>query len=393
MRLSFFADSRFVTDGEGNYYSSSNVRRAMLYPIADRCERLYLVVRLSQGDLSAVPQEDLINHPKIEFVGVPVFRGIIGSVLMRRKIMRTIRYAVEQADVCVLRLASNVASMAAGVVREMGRPSIGHVVGAFDMELRRNHKHVPLPGLRQLVAAWTLRRNRAALRSCDIVCGVTEAVAREYAQPGREVRQLVDSCLSPECYSPPRSRQSGRTRAVFAGRLVEFKNVQNFLKAARELKNEGIEIDITIVGEGDFKPKLIELSQSLGLRENVEFCGRIESRGQLWNKYREADIGFILSFSEGLPLGAIEPMSVGLPLIASDLDYMKPVITNGVEGFLVDPYNVETIARQLKLLATDGELRQKMAMAAYERAKAFSAESQAEKLLSMAKELVEHEQK
>lgn len=125
----------------------------------------------------------------------------------------------------------------------------------------------------------------------------------------------------------------------------------------------------------------------MNIEKNVEFTGQVESRRELWRKYRSADIGFLLSFSEGLPLGAIESMSVGLPLLAAQLDYMKPIVTDGVEGFLVDPGNVDEISEKLKVLATRPGLRNKMALAAYEKSKLFSAENQAIKLFQMADKL------
>jgi len=82
MRLAMFADSKFTTDGAGRYYSSANLRRAMLHALADQCRRLTVVCRLNEGSLDHLPAEDLIHHPNIEFLGIPFFRGIVGSYLV-----------------------------------------------------------------------------------------------------------------------------------------------------------------------------------------------------------------------------------------------------------------------------------------------------------------------
>jgi len=382
-----FADTKFLADGKGNLYTSSNMRKAMLYPIADRFEKLYLVCRVRQGDLSHIPVEDLINHPKIEIVGAPYFKGVFGSLLWRNEILPKIHYAIERSDVCVLRFGSNISCLTLPVVERMHKPSIGHVIGNFGMEIEKNPKHIPIPGLRQLVAGWMVKRATRAFQACDLLCGVTETIARRYAQPDREVFQLIDSCLSEECYSSPKQNDNESIKAIFAGRLVEFKNVQNFLHAIARVRQDKVEINAIVVGDGDFKNQLVELARQLNIEKNVEFTGRVESRRELWRKYRSADIGFLLSFSEGLPLGAIEPMSVGLPLLAARLDYMEPIVTDGVEGFLVDPGNVDEISEKLKVLATRPDLRNKMALAAYEKSKLFSAENQAIKLFQMADKL------
>ena len=388
MKIAMFADSRFITDGAGNYHTTANLRRAMLHAIADRCDRLILVCRLSQGDLSHVPSTDLIRHPKIEFCGVPCFRGMVGSCLVRKTILAQSRRAMEGADACVMRFGSNISCIAQPLAKRLGKPCLGHVVGEFDLEVRSNPKHVPVPGLRQLVALVQLRRNRAAFRACELHCGVTKSIAGEYAPPGCAIHQVINSHLSPECYSPPKRRSGRPLRAIWSGRILEFKNPHGFLRAAARLREDQIEIQPVVVGEGPFRPRLEAISRELGFNGITEFTGRIESRSELWDCYRSADLGFMLSLSEGLPLAAIEMMSVGLPLLAADLDYMKPVITDGVEGLLVDPTDPDAITEKLRILATDPERRYKMGLAAFERAQRWSAASQAQKLIDLASSLV-----
>lgn len=388
MKIAMFADSKFITDGAGNYYSSANLRRAMLHSLADRCDRLTVVCRLVKNSLHDVSPADVIHHPTIEFSGLPLFRGIVGSYLMRRKILTTATRAIENADVCIMRYGSNIACTAQPLAKRLGKPCIGQVLGEFDREVRANPQHVPVPGLRGLVARWQLIRNRASFQGCDVYCGVTESLAAQYAPRGREVHPVVDTCLSPECYSPPKRRSGRPLRAIWSGRVLEFKNPHGFLQAAARLREEGIEIQPVVVGEGPFRPRLEAIARELGLNRITEFTGRIESRSELWECYRSADLGFVLSLSEGLPLAAIEMMSVGLPLLAADLDYMKPVITDGVEGFLVDPTDPADITEKLRILATDPERRYEMGLAGYERAQGWSAASQAQKLIDLASSLV-----
>lgn len=387
MKLSIFADSKFITDGNGNYYSSSNMRKAMLLPIAEKCEKLYIACRVSHADMGHIPAEDMINHPNIEFIEISPFRGIIGSTLQRRKIRPQIERAINSSDVCVLRFASNISSQAITIAKAAQKPTIGHILDRFDNEVRTNPKHIPIPLLRNLVANWILRQNCDAFQQCDIYCGVTENIATQYAPPRRKVIQLVDSCLSDECYSAPVARSPKNLRAIFAGRLVEFKNVQTFLLAVKILKDQGTNILSTIVGQGNYLPNLQRLAGELGISDSVTFTGRVESRKKLWELYRTADVGFLVSLSEGLPLGAIEPMSVGLPLVAANMEYMTPVITNGQEGFLVNPGDPNDIADKLAILAKDAQLRFEMGSRAFERSKIFSARSQADKLVDLAEEL------
>ncbi len=159
--------------------------------------------------------------------------------------------------------------------------------------------------------------------------------------------------------------------------------------AAARLRDEGIEIQPVVVGDGPFLPRLKTIARNLGLDTLAEFPGRIESRDELWQWYRSADLGFILSLSEGLGLTAIEMMSVGLPLLGANLDYLQTVITDGVEGLLADPTDLEDITEKLRLLATDPDRRYKMGLAAYERAQRWSAANEAQELVDLASNLLE----
>ena len=385
MRLSIFADSKFITDGKGNFYSSSNVRKAMLSPVAQRFETVNIVCRLQQGDLAEIPKEDLINNPKINFFGVPFFKGPLGQFFFKKHILIQAEKAVSQSDVCLMRFASTISCVSMAVVKKHRKPSIGHALGEFGMEPEKNPRHIPVSVLRKPIARWIEKTNSRNFESCDVLCGVTKSIAQRYASPGRRVYQLVDSCLGPEYYSPPHQPKKNDFTAIFAGRINEFKNIQSFLQAVALLKKENIIIRVVIAGQGGFMANLKQLAKSLQLNGQVEFTGRIESRKELWERYKTSDAGFLLSFSEGLPLGAIEPMSAGLPIIAADLDYIRPVITDGVEGFLVNPTDIDRIKEKLKILATREDIYSQMARKAYEKSKNFSADRQAEVLVDLAK--------
>jgi glycosyltransferase involved in cell wall biosynthesis len=61
--------------------------------------------------------------------------------------------------------------------------------------------------------------------------------------------------------------------------------------------------------------------------------------------YSAADIFILPSYHEGLPLVLLEAMSVGLPVIASDVGGVPDVVDHEVNGFLVPPKDVNSLAR------------------------------------------------
>ena len=141
-------------------------------------------------------------------------------------------------------------------------------------------------------------------------------------------------------------------------------------------------------GDGTYRKALAQLAKVLAISNQVEFTGRIESRKELASRYQSSDIGFMLSLSEGLGLSALETMAAGSPLVGANLGYLDTLISEGVEGFLVDPENVEQVAEKVEFLAMNPHKRYEMGMMAYNKAKQFSSESQAQKLYDLASQLV-----
>jgi glycosyltransferase involved in cell wall biosynthesis len=388
MKISLFTDSKFITDGNGNYFTSSNVRKALLYPIAEKFERVYIVCRLRETSLQHVPKGDVICHPKIQFLGVSYFRGILGRYLNRHHIQKQIAKALKDSDVCVLR-GGVVSQLSSPLIQEYGLPSIGHVLGEFGMEIAKHPNHVPVPGLRKLIAKFSRSLDLRTFQSCDIHCGVSPMIASKYAPEGRPVHQLVNSCLDESSYQKPERNERKDITAIFAGRLEKFKNVQTFLQAVALLKSKNIMVQVLIIGDGTYHQPLKQLAKELAISHQIEFTGRIESREELASRYRSSDIGFMLSLSEGLGLSALETMAVGSPVVGANLGYLDTLISDGVEGFLIDPENVEQAAEKVEFLAMNPHKRYEMGMMAYKKAKQFSSESQAQKLYDLASQVVE----
>jgi len=68
----------------------------------------------------------------------------------------------------------------------------------------------------------------------------------------------------------------------------------------------------------------------------------------------------LVSYKEGLPLSLIEAMASGLPVIGTDIDAIRSVVREGVNGLLVQPDDVPQLAQALTQLVEDADVRQRM---------------------------------
>jgi glycosyltransferase involved in cell wall biosynthesis len=104
----------------------------------------------------------------------------------------------------------------------------------------------------------------------------------------------------------------------------------------------------------------------MDLSQHVELNRRI-SPDELRNKYKEADVFFLSSVNEQSPLEILEAMGCGVPVVATESDRIKEIITDGLEGLIVPIMDPRSAADALEMLWQKPDLRSRMAASAKEK--------------------------
>lgn len=153
-----------------------------------------------------------------------------------------------------------------------------------------------------------------------------------------------------------------RNQIVTVGRLTREKGHRILIEAFSKLKNR--EWQLMIVGDGEERSSLEALARSLHVADRVVFAGH---RKHLAPYLSEARIFVLPSLSEGYPNALIEAMSLPMACVSSDcIAGPGDIITDGVNGLLVEPGDSKAMAVALDLLIEDEELRCRLAASAYE---------------------------
>ena len=138
------------------------------------------------------------------------------------------------------------------------------------------------------------------------------------------------------------------------GRLCYEKNYETLLKAVARLAPKYNNFSLLIIGEGADRACLVDLATTLGIQNRVRFLGNRDDTLGLLNAM---DIFVLTSRSEGLPNTLLEAMSVGVPVVTTNVGGIPEVITNTACGYLVDPNDPKTFAEMLDQLVGSAELR------------------------------------
>ena len=127
-----------------------------------------------------------------------------------------------------------------------------------------------------------------------------------------------------------------------------------------------------LVGDGEDREVLQRQIGELDLNDRV-ILGRAET--DMKTIYVNASILAMSSRYEGLPMVLIEAQAVGLPIVSFKCKCgPKDVITEGIDGYLVEEGDVAALADRLLKLIKDEDLRKKMGQEAYKNSERFSEE-------------------
>jgi len=167
---------------------------------------------------------------------------------------------------------------------------------------------------------------------------------------------------------------------ISVGRLAKIKAVERILHAGFRLVAENDKIKFLIVGDGPEKHNLLDLVNKSGFGSNFVFTGHRNDVNELLGI---SDMLIQLSLSEGLSCTIIEAITMGLPIVASDVGGNSEIVENGKEGFIVKDGDIAEVVNKIRQISDNVTLRKRLSM---------NARNTAVKFFSHQKMFYEYEQ-
>ncbi len=190
---------------------------------------------------------------------------------------------------------------------------------------------------------------------------------------------------------PPLERfRDGRLNVLFVGRLEKRKGLRFLLRAWQQVHAAFPDSRLIVVGDGRPREGYRRFAERQGWTEqDVHFAGYVSS-ADLPRYYQAADIFCAPSTGqESFGIVLLEAMASGVPIVASAIPGYRDVVTNGVEGLLVEPKQSESIAHALIGLLGKPELRQRLAATGRETARHYDWPSIAARVLEYYAEVLD----
>lgn len=130
--------------------------------------------------------------------------------------------------------------------------------------------------------------------------------------------------------------------------LYDQKGVTYLIDVAGELKRRGVKAAFVIAGEGPRRHELEEKCARLGVGDMVYFLGWVKDAAA--RLLPHCDIFFQPSLWEAMSVVILEALAAGKPIVATRVGENPKVLTDGVNGLLVDPRDVAQMTSALQLL-------------------------------------------
>jgi glycosyltransferase involved in cell wall biosynthesis len=250
-------------------------------------------------------------------------------------------------------------------------------------------------------SCWQMREKIENAVFCATCTGYNAGYLRKYyAQscPDRIIKVYHGIDLQHFNCRPRKKTLPGQTpfRILSVGRLREKKGFPFLIEACAILKERGLSIKATIVGEGPDHKSLEILIARKGLGNIIRLAGSIP-HSQVRELLEDADV-FVLpcivasdKSRDGIPNVILEAMAMRLPVVSTTISAIPEAVENGSTGLLVPPDNASALAEAISRLMSAPDERIGMGDAGRKKvAKDFDLTSNTGALVSLFRTVMEN---
>jgi glycosyltransferase involved in cell wall biosynthesis len=142
------------------------------------------------------------------------------------------------------------------------------------------------------------------------------------------------------------------------GRLEEQKGHRFLLDSMNQLRSQGLNVVLLLIGAGREELALKEQAKRLNLDDSVRFLGMRDDLGDL---FKAMDLFVMPSLWEGLSLAMLSAMAAGLAVVSTDVGGVREVLGENERGFVVQPRDSDCLAAQIQWCYLHPEVSSKVA--------------------------------
>lgn len=213
------------------------------------------------------------------------------------------------------------------------------------------------PQIKRLSIKYLIRK--LAAEKSDALVVITKEAKNVYLQRYKKARKIVQIYNSIEKLNTASYNYNSNSKKIIsAGALLDIKGFDIAIKVAKLALENHPDWQWHIYGEGKEKNILEELIVGYGLQNQVKLMGYSNKLSDL---YKEYSFYVLTSRSESFGMVILEAQKNNLPVISFDCPYgPRELIVDGINGFLIAPFNEINMVNKIKEMISNQEVREKM---------------------------------
>src|SRR5699024_8123429 len=189
--------------------------------------------------------------------------------------------------------------------------------------------------------------NKLTLNKNDLII-TNSNQTKKYIQNKYNVKNTAIEVIHNGTYLPEELSAidyKDQLQLIIIANLNKVKGYDYLLPAIKQLKDDNINVELKILGEG-LERKMIEAYiNNHNLTENIKLYGQVED---VYKYLKHSHILVSSSLSEGLSNSIIEGMAMGLPIIATNVGGTSELVIPDETGILIESRNTQQIVEAIK---------------------------------------------
>jgi glycosyltransferase involved in cell wall biosynthesis len=332
MKLIFVTEARFTKDKNGNVYGDTSFNKNLWSRYLAVFSHIYIMARVKYDEKFIGKESNLSSVEKVTFIELPYFVGPIQYLKVKRKLKKKIKENIETLEAKYLcRVPGNISNLVIKNLINKNIPYGVEVVGdPWEVFAPGTIKH-PLRIYFRWKGYLDLKYN---IKNANAVLYVTIGALQKRYPFRKDVFNTNASNVKIKdefiANLPKKHFNKEEYKLLSIGSLEQmYKSPDVVIKTIKRLNDNGVNCNLTWLGDGFFKAQMELLCKKLEISHKVEFKGNV-SADEVRKYLTESDVFVLASRTEGLPRAIIEAMSIGLPCVGTNVGGIPELISKDV---------------------------------------------------------------
>lgn len=219
-----------------------------------------------------------------------------------------------------------------------GKPIINHIHGADFNEFYENSSE----------------KKKKQIKKVYNKCNILIALSEEWKQhlmkivPENKIAVIENYSILHEDALQERCARKSNHIILFLGELGKRKGCYDIPYVVEQVSKEIPDVKFILAGAGTTQDEVAikQLIKEKGIEQHVEFPGwvRGDQKDQL---LRDADVFYLPSYNEGMPMSILDAMGYGLPIVSTKVGGIPKIVFNEKNGFCLEPGNIKEMGKAI----------------------------------------------